>query len=58
MKAYLAKKLWLALLILGISILPAARGLSAVIVYDRVTTVGTPVYLKVLTKGRIFADGG
>ena len=29
-----------------------------VIVYDRVTTVGTPVYLKVLTKGRIFADGG
>ncbi len=58
MKAYLAKKLWFALLILGISILPAARGLSAVIVYDRVTTVGTPVYLKVLTKGRIFADGG
>jgi hypothetical protein len=58
MKAYLAKKLWLAFLILGISILPAARGLSAVIVYDRVTTVGTPVYLKVLTKGRIFADGG
>ena len=58
MKAYLTKKLWLALLILGISILPATRGLSAVIVYDRVTTVGTPVYLKVLTKGKIFADGG
>lgn len=58
MKAYPAKKLWLSLLILGISILPAARVLSAVIVYDRVTTVGTPVYLKVLTKGRIFADGG
>jgi hypothetical protein len=58
MKAYPAKKLWLSLLILGISILPAARGLSAVIVYDRVTTVGTPVYLKVLTKGKIFADGG
>ena len=58
MKAYLTKKLWLALLILGVSILPAARGLSAVIVYDRVTTVGTPVYLKVLTKGKIFADGG
>ena len=58
MKAYPTKKLCVFLLILGISILPAARGLSAVIVYDRVTTVGTPVYLKVLTKGRIFADGG
>ena len=49
MKAYLAKKLGFALLILGISILPAARGLSAVIVYDRVTTVGTPVYLKAVS---------
>ena len=39
-------------------LLPAASSLGAVIVYDRVTTVGTPVYLKVLTKGRIFADGG
>jgi hypothetical protein len=47
-----------ALLILGFLILPAARSLGAVIVFDRVTTVGTPVYLKVLTKGRIFADGG
>ena len=58
MKAYLTKILWFALLGFGFLILPAARGLSAVIVYDRVTTVGTPVYLKVLTKGRIFADGG
>jgi hypothetical protein len=47
-----------ALVIVGFLILPAAHGLGAVIVYDRVTTVGTPVYLKVLTKGRIFADGG
>ena len=46
MKAYLTKKLWFALLILGFSILPSGRGLSAVIVYDRVTTVGTPVYFK------------
>ena len=46
------------MLILGLLALPAARSLGAVIVYDRVTTVGTPVYLKVLTKGRIFADGG
>ena len=39
-------------------VLPTAQCLSAVIVYDSVTTVDTPVYLKVLTKGRIFADGG
>jgi hypothetical protein len=58
MKAYPKKKLWFALLILGFFILPTARGLGAVIVYDRVTTVGTPVYLRVLTKGKIFADGG
>ena len=32
--------------------------LAAVIVYDRVTTVGNPVYLKVLTKGRFLAQGG
>jgi hypothetical protein len=37
---------------------PAAPSLSAVIVYDQVTTVGTPVYLEVLTKGLIFAEGG
>ena len=39
-------------------ILPTAQGMSAVIAYDNVTTVGTPVFLKVLTKGVIFADGG
>jgi hypothetical protein len=31
---------------------------AAVIVFDRVTTVGTSVYLKVLTKGKFFAEGG
>jgi hypothetical protein len=45
-------------LICGFIVLPTAQCLSAVIVYDNVTTVGTPVFLKVLTKGRIFADGG
>ena len=58
MNACLTKKIRLALLILGFFILPAARSLGAVIVFDRVTTVGTPVYLKVFTKGKIFADGG
>lgn len=57
-KACLIKKARFALLFLGFLMLPAARSLGAVIVFDRVTTVGTPVYLKVLTKGRIFADGG
>ncbi len=45
-------------LICGFVVLPTAQSLSAVIVYDNLTTVGTPVFLKVLTKGRIFADGG
>jgi hypothetical protein len=31
---------------------------AAVIVFDRVTTVGTSIYLKVLTKGKFFAAGG
>ena len=58
MKTCLTKKMRFVLLFFGFLILPTARGLGAVIVYDRVTTVGTPVYLKVLTKGKIFADGG
>ena len=58
MKVCLTKKLRSALLIFGFLVLPCSRGLGAVIVYDQVTTVGTPVYLKVLTKGRFFADGG
>ena len=45
-------------LICGFLTIPAARSLGAVIVFDNVTTVGTPVYLKVLTKGRVFAAGG
>jgi L-rhamnose mutarotase len=42
----------------GFLFLSATPCLSAVIVYDQVTTVGTPVYLKVLTKGLFFAEGG
>lgn len=40
--------------------LPLSRSLSlgAVIVYDDVTTVGTSIQLKVLTKGMIFREGG
>ena len=52
-KYYLS--LFRALLILFI--MPSAIQ-AAVIVFDRVTTVGTSVYLKVLTKGKFFAEGG
>ena len=58
MIASLKIKRWSIFLIFGFFILPTAQGLSAVIVYDNVTTAGTPVFLKVLTKGIIFADGG
>ena len=51
-------RLVLFFLICCFVVLPAAQSRGAIIVYDRVTTVGTPVYLKVLTKGKIFADGG
>ncbi|MGD8271552.1 MAG: hypothetical protein PVH74_05505 [Desulfobacterales bacterium] len=58
MKVCLKNKYLSVFLICAGLIWPAAHSLGAVIVYDRVTTVKTPVYLKVLTKGRIFADGG
>jgi hypothetical protein len=58
MKVFFKIKYLPVLLICGWLVLPANRSLGAVIVYDQVTTVNTPVYLKVLTKGRIFADGG
>jgi hypothetical protein len=58
MIASLKIKCWSIFLICGFVVFPTAQSLSAVIMYDSVTTVGTPVYLKVLTKGRIFADGG
>ena len=58
MKVNPGKKLLLALLVVAWLTLTAARGLAAIIVYDRVTTIGTAVYLKVLTKGILFADGG
>ena len=48
-----------ALLVLQIAALALpVEGLADVVVFDRITTVGTPVFLKVLTKGRFFAEGG
>ena len=51
---------YILLLFLIFSMLPLSRSLSlgAVIVYDDVTTVGTSIQLKVLTKGMIFREGG
>ena len=43
---------------LQILLLMPSASQAAVIVFDRVTTVGTSVYLKVLTKGKFFAEGG
>ena len=58
MKVCIKNKYLSVVLIWAGLIWPSAHSLGAVIVYDRVTSVNTPVYLKVLTKGRIFADGG
>ena len=58
MKIFLNIKYLPVLLLCSWLVLPATHSLGAVIVYDRVTTVNTPVFLKVMTKGRIFADGG
>jgi hypothetical protein len=58
MKLLIKIKYLPVLLLCGWLVVPATHSLGAVIVYDRVTTINTPVFLKVLTKGKIFADGG
>jgi hypothetical protein len=42
----------------NLSFLAAPITYGTVIAFDSVTTVSTPVYLKALTKGRFFAQGG
>lgn len=44
----------LAGLLLGFPVSIAA----GVVVFDRITTVGKPVFLKILTKGQFFSEGG
>jgi hypothetical protein len=44
------------IILLGYIFVPICHG--GVIVFDRVTSLKTPVYLKVLTKGRFFSQGG
>jgi hypothetical protein len=43
---------------INVSILSAPITYGTVIAFDNVTTVHTPIYLKALTKGRFFAQGG
>ncbi len=46
------------LLVLSVIILSVSASSGNVVVFDGVTTVQTPIRIKVLTKGRIFAEGG
>lgn len=46
--------LWMLLLFF---VFPSS-GLAGVVIFDGITTVGIPVYLKVHTKGRLFSQGG
>jgi hypothetical protein len=58
MPAVLKIFIWFSLFNLNFWLCFASWGLGKVIVFDRVSTVKTPIYLKVLTKGRFFAQGG
>ncbi len=49
---------FLAAVIIGVFTTFASPSCAAVIVYDQITTAGTPVRLVFKTKGRFFAQGG
>lgn len=46
------------LLLLSIVFIHASYSHGEVIVFDRVTTIGKPIFLKALTKGKLFPQGG
>ena len=51
--------MWLSLLIIiSINLIAVAASPGKVVVFDGVTTVQTPTRIQVLTKGRLFAQGG
>lgn len=58
MEHFLKTRIRSIFFVCGFLFISTNPGLSAVIVYDQVTTVGTPVFLEVLTKGLLFAEGG
>lgn len=45
-------------LLLSIVFIHASHSHGEVIVFDRVTTIGTPIFLKALTRGKLFSQGG
>ncbi len=50
---------WMSILIvISINLIAVAASLGKVVVFDGVTTVQTPIRIQVLTKGRLFAEGG
>ena len=55
---YLYRLILAPALLTAFSWIAVTEGRSEVVVFDRVTTVQTPVRIKVLTKGRFFARGG
>ena len=50
--------IWFSLFNLNFWLCFASWGLGKVVVFDGACTEKTPIYLKVLTKGRLFAQGG
>ena len=46
------------LLLLSIVFIRAPHSHGEVIVFDRITTIGKPIFLKALTRGRLFPQGG
>ena len=58
MAAFIHRIIRSAILIPSFLIVFASVGHSGVVVFDQVTTLKTAIYLKVLTKGRLFSTGG
>jgi hypothetical protein len=58
MPAVLKIFIWVSLFNLNFWLCFASWGLGKIVVYDGVSTEKTPIYLKVLTKGLLFAKGG
>jgi len=50
--------IWFSLFNLNFWLCFASWGLGKVTIFDAASTKKTPIYLKVLTKGRLFAEGG
>ena len=58
MKAFTRYLLRCVVIVAGIIVFSATISHGRVVIFDRVTTLNTEVYLKVQTKGRFFSEGG